>query len=61
MKDMRDGLTTAMEALTTVHPDRLLEEKVDANKAAHEQQLADVVQMVLALKVNQSFHQLGRK
>ena len=47
---MRDGLTSAMEALSHT-PDRSLEERIEANKIAHDQQLADVLTMVLALKV----------
>ncbi len=51
--EMRDGFARAVAALDEVqHGDRLLQEKVDSNKAQHEQQLADVVNMVLSLKVS---------
>ena len=50
---MRDGFTSAMQALAKIqYGDQVLKETVDSNKAQYEQQLADVVQMVLTLKVS---------
>ena len=50
---MKDGFTSAVEAMGEVqYGDRVLQEKVDNNKAEQDEQLADVVNMVLALKVN---------
>ena len=49
---MKDGFTSALKAMGEVqHGDRVLQEKVDNNKAEQDEQLADVVNMVLALKV----------
>ena len=49
---MKDGFTAALKAMGEVqHGDRVLQEKVDNNKAEQDEQLADVVNMVLALKV----------
>lgn len=49
---MKDGFTTAMEALAQIqYGDQVLQEKVDHNKSEYQQQLTDVVQMVLSLKV----------
>ncbi len=49
---MKVGFTTAMEELSRIqYGDLVLQEKVDSNKKQYETQLADVVQMVLELKV----------
>ena len=49
---MKDGFTSAVKAMGEVqYGDRVLLEKVDNNKAEQDEQLADVVNMVLALKV----------
>ena len=49
---MKDGFTSALKAMQEVqHGDQVLQQKVDNNKAEQDEQLADVVNMVLALKV----------
>ena len=51
-REMKAGFTHAMEALQDIqYGDQQLEATVQHNKAECEQQLGDVVQMVLALKV----------
>ena len=52
MLEMKDGFTSAVKAMGEVqYGDRVLQDKVDNNKAEQDEQLADVVNMVLALKV----------
>ena len=53
MREMKSGFAGAVEALARVqYGDRLLEQRVDQNREQYELQLADVVSMVLALKVS---------
>ena len=53
--EMRGGFETAMLALTDIqNGDKLLEQTVNANRAEYEKQLADVLQMVLSLKVREA-------
>ena len=53
---MKAGFIQAMEAFQDIqYGDQQLEAKVQHNKAECEQQLGDVVQMVLALKVRTLF------
>ena len=50
---MRRGFETAMHALTQIrHDDRRLEETVNCNKEEYEKQLADLLKMLLTLKVS---------
>ena len=52
MKEMKEGFSSAMTALADIqYGDQVLQEKVDSNKSQYEQQLTDVLQMVLSLKV----------
>lgn len=49
---MKDGFGSALAALKQVqYGDQVLQEKLDNNKAEQDQQLADVVNMVLTMKV----------
>ena len=52
-REMKTGFSKAMEALQDIqYGDQQLEATVQHNKDECEQQLGDVVQMVLALKVS---------
>ena len=49
---MKSGFASAMLALSAIqNDDKRLEATVDANRAAHERQLGDVLHMLIALKV----------
>ena len=57
MKDMKSGFSDAIQALSTIqYGDQILEKKVDDSKQEYQEQLADVVQMVLSLKVGNPIH-----
>jgi hypothetical protein len=51
--EMKDAFTLAMGELSKIqYSDKLLEEKVETNNAENKKQVAEVLQMVLSLKVN---------
>ena len=50
---MKVGFSTALEALVQIQMgDQVLQERVNNNKIEHDSQLADVLNMVLSLKVS---------
>ena len=52
VKEMKMGFSTALEALVQIQMgDQVLQERVNNNKMEHDNQLADVLNMVLSLKV----------
>ena len=51
---MRSGFESAMHTLAEIqYGDQALEQKVENNKAQYEKELADVLQMVVNLKVSE--------
>ena len=56
---MKEGFVTAMHTLAEIqYGDQVLEEKVDNNKVQYDNQLADVLHMVVSLKVRPHFFDL---
>ena len=52
VREMKTGFSTALEALAQIQfVDQVLQERVSTNKVQHDSQLADVLHMVLTLKV----------
>ena len=52
VREMKAGFSTALEALVQIQMgDQVLQERVNNNKIEHDSQLADVLNMVLSLKV----------